>query len=68
MATQAVPPLPQVAGRRVKTAGLPSPLMWGPAKMTRQGPARDPPRPATCHVTRGVGEGEKAPLFQILIS
>jgi hypothetical protein len=62
------PPLPQLADQQVKTAGLPSPPMWGPPKMTCQGPARDPPRPTTCQVTRGAGRGGKVPLFQILIN
>ncbi len=35
-------PIPQVAGRRVKWwVYSPPPPMWGPAKMTRQGPATD---------------------------
>ncbi len=44
------------------------PRMWGPAKMTRQGPARDPSlitwRPATCLVTRGEGRGETRHFFK----
>ena len=56
MATQASP-IPQVAGRRVKSGRSILPPYVG----TRQ-------KPATYHVTRGEGRGEDPPLFQILIN
>ncbi len=58
MATQAVPatpPPPPSGGSAGQNGGFTLPPTWGPAKMTRQGPARDPP-PVTWLVGRGGGK------------